>query len=200
MIALYPTATKLKINHLFGNVWHKKLGMFLYTLKCARGSVSNRESWEADTAITRKTVVILRMVSQCFLQGIAIRAPKLSFVVIVAFIFLLVFLFFLKKWTLKSKNVNICVHNRPFILCELKKKNDSYNVLYCVKCPYSELFWSVFFRIRTEYVVSLCIHSGCGKIRTRITPNTDTQCLFSAHRKIGIWHWQFIFKVFRKRN
>ena len=32
------------------------------------------------------------------------------------------------------------------------------------KYPYSELFWSVFSRIRTEY----------GKIRTRITPNTDT--------------------------
>ena len=32
------------------------------------------------------------------------------------------------------------------------------------KCPYSELFWSVFSRIRTKY----------GKIRTRITPNTDT--------------------------
>ena len=32
------------------------------------------------------------------------------------------------------------------------------------KCPYSELFWSVFSRIRTEYE----------KIRTRIAPNTDT--------------------------
>ena len=32
------------------------------------------------------------------------------------------------------------------------------------KCPYSELFWSAFSRIRTEF----------GKIRTRITPNTDT--------------------------
>ena len=32
------------------------------------------------------------------------------------------------------------------------------------KCPYPELFWSVFSRIWTEY----------GKIRTRITPNTDT--------------------------
>ena len=32
------------------------------------------------------------------------------------------------------------------------------------KSPYSELFWSAFSRIRTEY----------GKMRTRITPNTDT--------------------------
>ena len=39
------------------------------------------------------------------------------------------------------------------------------------KCPYSELCWSAFSHIRTEY----------GKIRTRITPNTDrffTQCVF----------------------
>ena len=38
------------------------------------------------------------------------------------------------------------------------------------KCPYSELFWPVFSRIWTEYH----IQSECGKIRTRITPNTDT--------------------------
>ena len=45
------------------------------------------------------------------------------------------------------------------------------------KCLYSELFWSVFSRIRTEYgeiLVCLRIQSECGKIRTRITPNTDT--------------------------
>ena len=41
------------------------------------------------------------------------------------------------------------------------------------KCPCSELFWSVFPRIQTEYV-SLRIQSESGKIRARITPNTDT--------------------------
>ena len=44
-------------------------------------------------------------------------------------------------------------------------------------CPYSELFWSVFSRNQTEYGeirVSLRIQSECGKMRTRITPNTDT--------------------------
>ena len=41
------------------------------------------------------------------------------------------------------------------------------------KYPYSELFWSVFSRIRTEYGVSLRIPSEFRKIRTRITPNTD---------------------------
>ena len=44
------------------------------------------------------------------------------------------------------------------------------------KCPYSELFWSVFSRIRTEYegLVFSRIQSKCGKIWTRKTPNTDT--------------------------
>ena len=45
------------------------------------------------------------------------------------------------------------------------------------KCPYSEFFWSVFSRIRTEYgeiLRTLSIQSECGKIRTRKTPNTDT--------------------------
>ena len=48
------------------------------------------------------------------------------------------------------------------------------------KCPYSELLWSAFSRIGTEYreMRSISpyfrIQSKCGKIRTRITPNTDT--------------------------
>ena len=49
------------------------------------------------------------------------------------------------------------------------------------KSPYSELFWSAFsphflaFGLNTErYGVSLRIKSECGKMRTAITPNTDT--------------------------
>ena len=56
------------------------------------------------------------------------------------------------------------------------------------KCPYLELFWPVFpafglnteryrvfLRIWTEYGLNtLRIQSECGKIRTRITPNTHT--------------------------
>ena len=43
------------------------------------------------------------------------------------------------------------------------------------KCPYSELFWSAFSRIRTECGgLSLRIQSECGKMRTRITSNMDT--------------------------
>ena len=43
----------------------------------------------------------------------------------------------------------------------------SSRILLSEKCSYSEFFWSVFSRIRTEY------QSKCRKIRTRITPNTD---------------------------
>ena len=53
-----------------------------------------------------------------------------------------------------------------FIRESLKRKV-SVNVTntHCKKkCPYSELFWSAFSRIRTEY----------RKMRTRATPNTDT--------------------------
>ena len=46
------------------------------------------------------------------------------------------------------------------------------------KCPHSELFWSAFSRIRTEYRerygVSLRIQCEYEKIRTRITLNRDT--------------------------
>ena len=42
------------------------------------------------------------------------------------------------------------------------------------KYPHSELFWSVFSHILTEYRETRSIQSKCGKIRTRITPNKDT--------------------------
>ena len=53
------------------------------------------------------------------------------------------------------------------------------------KCPYSELFWSTripkFSRIRTEYgeilhtsPYSVIMRENAGKMRTRITLNTDT--------------------------
>ena len=41
------------------------------------------------------------------------------------------------------------------------------------KYPDSELFWSVFSRLRMENV-SLRIQSECGKIRTKISLNMDT--------------------------
>ena len=59
----------------------------------------------------------------------------------------------------------------------------SFNVFYNIfttlrkNCPYLELFCFVFSRIWTEterYSASLRIQSECGKIQTRITPNTNT--------------------------
>ena len=50
------------------------------------------------------------------------------------------------------------------------------------KCPYSELFWSAFSRNKTEYGQIRSIQSKCGKMGTRITPNTD---IFYA--VYGIW-------------
>ena len=66
---------------------------------------------------------------------------------------------------------------------------------HCVKCPYSELFWSVTSRIRTEYgeitlrignspTESLHIQSSCRKIRTIIIPNTDTFYIVYGLRKV----------------
>ena len=46
------------------------------------------------------------------------------------------------------------------------------------KCPYLELFWSVLSSIQAR------IQSECGKVRTRITPNTGT---FRAVYKKSIW-------------
>ena len=57
------------------------------------------------------------------------------------------------------------------------------------KCPYWELFWSAFSRIRTEY----------GEIRsTRITPNTDTvyTVLWSTGSpSIPILHYKTVVEV-----
>ena len=53
------------------------------------------------------------------------------------------------------------------------------------KCPYSKFFWSVFFRIWTEYGVSLLIQFKCGKIQTRKTPNADTFPAVNISRSKG---------------
>ena len=65
------------------------------------------------------------------------------------------------------------------------------------KCQYSELFWSAFSRIRTE----------CGKIlseilkywiwrdtkmRTRITPNTDTFHAVQLLNVVSCWTWSYV--------
>ena len=51
----------------------------------------------------------------------------------------------------------------------------------CKKCPYSELFWSAFSRIRTKY--GEILNPNAGKCWTRITPNTDTFHLVKVIKK-----------------
>ena len=41
------------------------------------------------------------------------------------------------------------------------------------KCPYSDFFWPLFFRIRTEYGDLLRFQSECRIMRTRKAPNKD---------------------------
>ena len=50
----------------------------------------------------------------------------------------------------------------------------SSSVTLCEKCPYLELFWSVFSRIRTTYGGISPYSVRTGKIRTRIIPNTNS--------------------------
>ena len=78
--------------------------------------------------------------------------------------------------------------NRPNLDSNIILFNGPTNSLYlsialCEKCPYSELLWSVFSRIRTEYSQlefssnwenADHIQSEYGKMQNRTTSNTDT--------------------------
>ena len=72
-------------------------------------------------------------------------------------------------------------------------------VSHCVKkCLYSEFSGSYFpaFGLKTErYSVSLCIQSECGKILTRITPNTDTFYAVSILNSDTNWTSLILFIV-----
>ena len=52
------------------------------------------------------------------------------------------------------------------------------SLLHCVKSvrirSYSDPYFPAFGQNTERYGPSLCIQSKCGKMRTRITPNTDT--------------------------
>ena len=69
------------------------------------------------------------------------------------------------------------------------------------KCPYSELFWSAFPRIRTEYerhFVSLRIQWECGKIRNRITPNMRTFNVPKYSAQDCLENFIFLFTLLKK--
>ena len=81
------------------------------------------------------------------------------------------------QWFMKitrAKDIKYLRRNLPGILSLKKFVNLKRRNALREKCPYSELFWSLFSGIRTEYGEILHIQSKCGKMRTRITPNTDT--------------------------
>ena len=95
-------------------------------------------------------------------------------------------------------------HYQPILLCILIFKISKYeHVKYETvqlewktlreKCSYSELFWSAFPHIRTEY----------GKMRTRITPNTDsfyTVKIFSGLNVINIFGRSFLWNKQKRRD
>ena len=92
-------------------------------------------------------------------------------------------------------------------LPELHKK---FSIIYTQfilreKCPYLELFWSAFSRIRTEYErysLSLRIQFECGKMWIRITPNADTfyAVQFTVHGSLQIRFTLFPIDTGHKLN
>ena len=69
----------------------------------------------------------------------------------------------------------------------LEAKQISLNMEYATlrkKCPYPELIWPAFGRNTVRYGVSLRIQSECGKMQTRITPNTDN--FYEVQRRVFI--------------
>ena len=92
-----------------------------------------------------------------------------------------------KKNNLKNKSFSIKWSSSCSAFIE--KKNIYKNLLYLdwlllrKECLYSELFWSTFSCIRTEYR-----EIECGKMRTRITLNTDISYAVTA-RKLPLPFW-----------
>ena len=64
-------------------------------------------------------------------------------------------------------------------------------------CPYSEFFWSVFFRIR-RYSISLCIQSKCGNIRTRKTHTNTIDTNICFYSFFWGWCWLFLWNNFKE--
>ena len=70
------------------------------------------------------------------------------------------------------------------------------------KCPYLELYWSIFSRIKNQkrYFVSLRIQYECRKIRTRITPNTDTFYAVFIWGKTYVGNHKSVLLILKTRN
>ena len=75
------------------------------------------------------------------------------------------------------------------------------------KCLYSEVFWSAFSLIQTEYErhsISLRIQSECAKMWTRVTPNTDffnaAITLSDSRKKSSFHEWSHCVKSVHVRS
>ena len=86
----------------------------------------------------------------------------------------------------------LCRKKSSFWPREATQRQDEIKFTLSKKCLYSELFWSAFSRIGTEYggmLSSLCIQSECRNIRTSITPNKGA---FYAVSSLGIIEVDFL--------
>ena len=82
------------------------------------------------------------------------------------------------------------------------KKAYPWLVIHCVKSARIRSYCGPHFpdnRLNTErYGVSLCIQSECGKVRTRITPNTDTFYVVIASKLLKRFHFTFCHDPYDK--
>ena len=76
----------------------------------------------------------------------------------------------------------MCCDSNLHLLSDLPRLDPCYCVKSVRICSYSGTYFPVSGLNTERYGVCFCIHSECGKIRTRITPNTDTFLRNVAHR------------------
>ena len=95
------------------------------------------------------------------------------------------------KWARIKKNFFLCWVLLSLTLLLLIGVSLNY---HCVKSVQKRsFFWSVFFHIRTEYEVSLRIHSECGKIRTKKNSAFGHFSRSVSSRKILSTHFRLVF-------
>ena len=93
------------------------------------------------------------------------------------------FYLFAESFYYKRKYVTLRISEIRDIFSPVEKGVSSLSL--SEKCPYTELFWSAFSCIWTEFGgVSLHIQSECEKMWTIISPNTDT-LLSACHRTMN---------------
>ena len=99
-----------------------------------------------------------------------------------------------RNWNLSYCCYFFCILIASLTVCSFRNSN---LLPLREKYRYSEIFWSAFSRIWTEYGVrysiSLRIQSECEKIRTKITRNTDT---FYVVYSSSFHNWRGLVHIF----